>query len=525
MQQDIFDKSVIVVGGGFAGLRSALELKRLGYKHITVLEARNRVGGRVHTLFNPNNGQFIEGGGELIGRSHTEFLKLAEHYGMTPIDIDSEDKIYTLFEQMERAALDIVRESIELSKGTQEEEEEEDEPVQLYGTIHRNKEAMDLIRRTEDAIAKLASQSSILKNYREPWNETEEVKALDWVSFDDILKSQNFDKDVVDMIRLLFERDNVAKLDEQSWLGLLCQFAAGGGRKFWDDVENYTLKEGNQTLAIHMASELEVFLNAEVFLVQKDDDDDDTGKVYIHFRPSNMEYPESHNDEYTTILHCDFVILATPPSTWSNMTFKPEFKISDYTMPMGPARKCLFQLKKQLKSPRCHSSVFGEGWDHVPTGEFQSNKYGFKEVFKNKLNENHKENVDSVHYTIFTGCMKQCDAFIDDEDGGIERYKSMMKDVYGESFKDDNIMECAIIDWSKEKYTSGYSSLRIASVYSYAGLGTMTSTMKNLNSILYDNNMAFAGEACNPDLGYMNSALESGLWTAQRVHEHLLKNQ
>ena len=50
MQHDIFDKSVIVIGGGFAGLRSALELKRLGYKHITVLEARNRVGGRVHTL-------------------------------------------------------------------------------------------------------------------------------------------------------------------------------------------------------------------------------------------------------------------------------------------------------------------------------------------------------------------------------------------------------------------------------------------------------------------------------------------
>ena len=42
-------KSVVVLGAGIAGLVAAYELRRAGYR-VTVLEARNRVGGRVWTL-------------------------------------------------------------------------------------------------------------------------------------------------------------------------------------------------------------------------------------------------------------------------------------------------------------------------------------------------------------------------------------------------------------------------------------------------------------------------------------------
>lgn len=39
---------VIVVGGGFAGLTTACELVKSG-KEVKLLEARDRVGGRVYT--------------------------------------------------------------------------------------------------------------------------------------------------------------------------------------------------------------------------------------------------------------------------------------------------------------------------------------------------------------------------------------------------------------------------------------------------------------------------------------------
>jgi monoamine oxidase len=42
-------KSVVILGAGIAGLVSAYELRRAGY-HVTVLEARDRVGGRVWTI-------------------------------------------------------------------------------------------------------------------------------------------------------------------------------------------------------------------------------------------------------------------------------------------------------------------------------------------------------------------------------------------------------------------------------------------------------------------------------------------
>jgi monoamine oxidase len=57
---------VVVIGAGLAGLVSAYELERLGVQ-VTVLEARDRVGGRVVTLRSPfAEGQWAEGGGEYI---------------------------------------------------------------------------------------------------------------------------------------------------------------------------------------------------------------------------------------------------------------------------------------------------------------------------------------------------------------------------------------------------------------------------------------------------------------------------
>ncbi len=55
----------IVVGAGFAGLSAAYELEQRGF-NVTVLEARDRLGGRITTETNFENGQIAEGGGELL---------------------------------------------------------------------------------------------------------------------------------------------------------------------------------------------------------------------------------------------------------------------------------------------------------------------------------------------------------------------------------------------------------------------------------------------------------------------------
>ena len=66
---------VVVVGAGFAGLSAALVLREAGLE-VTVLEARERVGGRVWSA-TITNGAVVELGAEWIMDHDTEVLGLA----------------------------------------------------------------------------------------------------------------------------------------------------------------------------------------------------------------------------------------------------------------------------------------------------------------------------------------------------------------------------------------------------------------------------------------------------------------
>jgi monoamine oxidase len=114
-QQKSAGKSVIVVGAGFAGLTAAWWLSRHGFR-VTVLEARDRVGGRVFTQSNSTGSQLFECGGELIGRNHPTWLRFARQFDLglslitpdddyidlnapmvangQPLDSDEQEKLY-----------------------------------------------------------------------------------------------------------------------------------------------------------------------------------------------------------------------------------------------------------------------------------------------------------------------------------------------------------------------------------------------------------------------------------------------
>src|SRR4051812_21351329 len=57
---------VCVIGAGFSGLACAYELMSVGYD-VSVIEARDRVGGRVLSFGDLVPGKNVEGGAELIG--------------------------------------------------------------------------------------------------------------------------------------------------------------------------------------------------------------------------------------------------------------------------------------------------------------------------------------------------------------------------------------------------------------------------------------------------------------------------
>jgi monoamine oxidase len=71
---------VVIVGAGFAGLAAADELARAGAE-VVVLEARDRVGGRVHSV--DFAGAVVERGAEWILPGHTTVEQLARRFGLT----------------------------------------------------------------------------------------------------------------------------------------------------------------------------------------------------------------------------------------------------------------------------------------------------------------------------------------------------------------------------------------------------------------------------------------------------------
>ena len=74
-------KRVLIIGGGMAGLVAAYELMRQGHDPV-VLEAQQRVGGRVYTLRGFAPGLYAEAGAMRIPRVHDLTLAYCERFGL-----------------------------------------------------------------------------------------------------------------------------------------------------------------------------------------------------------------------------------------------------------------------------------------------------------------------------------------------------------------------------------------------------------------------------------------------------------
>jgi monoamine oxidase len=79
---DRVDVDVVVVGAGIAGLVAARDLTAAG-RSVLVLEARDRVGGRVHGRTLADGATVVEVGGQWIGPGQHRMARLAGELGLT----------------------------------------------------------------------------------------------------------------------------------------------------------------------------------------------------------------------------------------------------------------------------------------------------------------------------------------------------------------------------------------------------------------------------------------------------------
>jgi monoamine oxidase len=286
---------VIVVGAGFSGLAAAYELSKAGYD-VTVVEARNRVGGRVISFSDLVPGKNVEGGGELIGINHPHWIRYAEQL------------------------------KLHLIKATESDDEA---PIVLGGKRLTADESEALWKEMEDAFAKVDADASTVKTPTEPWT-TPNAAALDARSFGAFIDGLSVSPNCKLGLHTLMISDNGVVTANQSYLGDLAMIQGGGGGKsYWLDSETHRCGGGNQQLAKKFAEAI--------------------GATKVLQRMPVRTIAVTNNGVRVTladgkVLEADDVILTAPPSTWNRIAIEPRLPLT-LAPQMATNVKCLIAVK------------------------------------------------------------------------------------------------------------------------------------------------------------------------------------
>lgn len=302
MPQRRAGRRVVVVGAGFSGLACAHELSALGYD-VTVVEARNRLGGRVLSFGDFIAGKNVEGGAELIGSNHPAWVNYAKKYNLEFLDVSAEEELFS--------------------------------PIKVGGKVLDEETANKV---WETLKASTAGLNELAKNIDadQPWN-SPDAKALDAKSIADFYR--NFEADAFTKLAISAQiaGDNGVADEKASLLGMLAAVKGGGLEKYWTDTEVYRCKGGNQQLATKLAEAI--------------------GKDRIVLKLPVTRIDTSKSVAVVTCadgrtIECDDVVLTVPPSVWNKIEFKPG--LPGVTPQMGVNVKYLTSVKSRFWHEKKH---------------------------------------------------------------------------------------------------------------------------------------------------------------------------
>jgi monoamine oxidase len=263
-------RRVIVIGGGFAGLCAAYELRGLGYD-VKVYEARTRVGGRVHSLDDFVTDKKAEGGGELIGSNHPLWNSYKHHFGLSFTDV----------------------------------KEYGNSPFRLKRKTLTAEQSKELIDQMEEQFKLLTNLAETVVDPFEPWT-NRNAQALDRISIGQWISRAKCCDCCKHAINVMLAADNGIPTSEQSLLAVLARVKGGGLDRYWTHTELFRCKGGNQQLAECFRDALNVTPDTVVEGAPVEAISSSGGKIRLTIKDGK---PDEGDD----------IILAIPPSAWSTI--------------------------------------------------------------------------------------------------------------------------------------------------------------------------------------------------------------
>jgi monoamine oxidase len=457
MRPDTTD--VIVVGGGFAGLAAAYEIRSdLG---VLVLEASAQPGGRVRSLTDFVPGRIIEGGAELIGFNHGNWLRYASVFGLGLSVITSEDQFEGL---------------------------KQDVPLVIGGQRLDPETAAEVYHSMTEVLKHISEDAKAIVDPLEPWT-TPGASARDATNLSDKLDEYCHDKPRPELTRLALEQefsaDNTVRTLDQSYLGTLAVVAGGNDPEhFWDLVEVVRCETGNQSLATKLR--------------------DDFVTLGGQYRPSTRATHITIDEGHGVVVRDSaggehrgrYVVLAVPPTVWNQIQINPAIP-AEYVVQSGPAVKYLTPLNSRFwieneQAPASSSNRYGQTWEGTDN-QMQLGDQG-------------------LDLSLFAGGPIAQAAL--DAPNVDTFYRTRLSEVYP-GYADAIAAQPRFMAWPREPYIrTGYSCPRPGA----DDTGDIMRAGEALNSA-FRGQLYFAGEhTCFAFFGFMEGALESGMRVSRQIN-------
>lgn len=234
---------VVVVGAGFAGLAAARDVVAAGLT-VTVLEARDRVGGRTLNA-DIGDGKIVEMGGQWIGPGQDHVAKLAAEVGAGTFPTYYEGDHLTTF-----------------SDGVVRRHADAELPLEPSA-----RQAVDA------ALVELGELADAMVLER-PW-ESPDAERLDGLTVESWLRERVAVEPARDLLRFAIEAIHTTPAGELSMLNTAVQLQASNGWESLMSVEGGAQQDrivgGSQLIALRMAEELgnSIVLEAPVREIQQ----------------------------------------------------------------------------------------------------------------------------------------------------------------------------------------------------------------------------------------------------------------